>query len=253
MQTTIIETPTAPTPARPVPVVTPAPRVALFTGIHKGLRACMMDALLQVGRTAADDAAEVAITVGSVRGLVALCQVHLHSENQFVHPAMEARRPGSSAGTADEHVAHEQAFEALLSDTQCVERSTGAARTTALAVLYQRLSLFVADNFEHMFEEETENQSVLWACYTDAELLALEGRIVSSHTPEQSMLALRWMLPAMTPAERVALYANAQQGMPAAVFAGFLDFGVSVLGGRDGAALRSAFCSGDQARAGWPA
>jgi hypothetical protein len=150
-------------------------------------------------------------------------------------------------------VAHEQAFEALLSDTQCVERSSGAARTTALAVLYQRLSLFVADNFEHMFEEETHNQSVLWEAYTDAELLAVEGQIIASHTPEQTMLGLRWMLPAMTPAERVALFGNARAGMPPEVFAGFLDFAASVLGERDGATLRAAFCSGERERQGWPA
>jgi hypothetical protein len=252
MQTTL-DARTTQTPAAQIPAATATPRVALFTGIHKGLRACMMDALHRVGRTSADDATDVAMAIESVRGLVTLCQVHLHSENQFVHPAMEARRPGSSTHTADEHVAHEQAFGALLSDTQCVERSTGEGRATALAVLYQRLSLFVADNFEHMFEEETENQSVLWACYTDAELLALEGQIVASHTPEQSMLALRWMLPAMTPVERVALYGNARRGMPAGVFAGFLDFGVSLLGGTDGAALRAAFCSDERARTGWPA
>lgn len=249
MQTTTLESlaPRMTTDAMPVP------RVTMFSSIHKGLRACMMDTLLRVGRTDAGEPEAVAAAVQGVRALVRLCQVHLHGENQFVHPAMEARRPGSSTGTAEEHIAHEQAFEALLSDTLCVERSAGAARATALSVLYQRLSLFVADNFEHMFEEETHNQSVLWEAYSDAELLAIESRIVASHTPEESLLALQWMLPALSPAERVTLFVNARPGMPAAAFDGLLECAVSLLGEQDGARLRSAFCSGDCERGGWPA
>ena len=36
-------------------------------------------------------------------GCSTLCRAHLHAENQFLHPAMEARRPGSACETAKEH------------------------------------------------------------------------------------------------------------------------------------------------------
>ena len=249
MQATIA----TPTTVQPAPVNSQAPRQGMFIPIHKGLRRYMADALVAVGCTDHEDAESVAATVASVRGLVELCRVHLHAENQFIHPAMEARRPGSSRSTADEHVGHEAAFETLIADVQAVERSAGRNRATALAVLYQRLALFVADNFEHMFEEETHNQSVLWEAYTDDELRAIEAAIVASHTPEVSAVALKWMLPALSPSERVALLSGAREGMPREAFEGLLSFGVSLLSERDGLKLRAAFCSGPHERKGWPA
>lgn len=228
------------------------PRHQMFTAIHKGLRCAMAETLLTVGRADGSDAQSCATAAGAVRALVGLCRMHLHSENQFIHPAMEARRPGSSQSTADEHVGHEVAFEALEGDALAVERSAGQDPSTPLAVLYQRLALFVADNYEHMFEEETHNQSVLWDAYSDDELRALEGAIVAAHTPEESMACIRWMVPALSPSERVGLLAGAREGMPAEAFDGLLGFAASLLDARDGVQLRAAFCSGPREREGWP-
>ena len=125
-----------------------AGRFAIYTAVHKGLRRSLADALVIVGQTDANDAANVAIAVSSIRSLLNLCRVHLHGENQYIHPAMEARRPGSTRAAANEHVNHEAAFDTLSADALAVERSTGRDRETALAVLYQRLAFFVSDNYE---------------------------------------------------------------------------------------------------------
>ncbi len=72
-------------------------RVDIYRGIHKAVRAFMCDTLTMVGQLDIDDDADVTATVAQVRGLAAFCADHLAHENQFIHPAMEARRPGSSA------------------------------------------------------------------------------------------------------------------------------------------------------------
>src|SRR5262245_43976360 len=151
---------------------TVVPRHQMFRKIHKGLRHAMAETLVIVGRTDTANAAAITHAMTAVRGLLTLCRTHLHSENQFIHPAMEARLPGSSRSTADEHLDHERAFDTLSADVLAIERSEAEARSAALATLYQRLALFVADNYTHMFEEETHNQSVLWEHYTDQELEA---------------------------------------------------------------------------------
>jgi hypothetical protein len=56
-----------------------------------------------------------------------------------------------------------------------------------------------------MHYEETVHSRALWDAYTDEEILALEGRIKAHLAPEEMTLVLRWMLPAMTPAERTGL------------------------------------------------
>ena len=79
------------------PATTTHPRFDIYAIIHKGLRAAMTDALLAAGRVDARDAREVTDTVARVDALLGFCQLHLEKENKFVHPAMEARRPGSAA------------------------------------------------------------------------------------------------------------------------------------------------------------
>jgi hypothetical protein len=215
-------------------------RFALYTAVHKGLRRALANTLLSVGQADASDPRSVADAMSSVRALVNLCRGHLHSENQYIHPAMEARRPGSASATADEHLSHEQSFETLSADLLAVERSTGREREAALTVLYHRLAFFVAANYEHMFEEETDNQAVLWDAYSDAELRAIHGAIVASHSPEETSEMLRTMLPALAPAERAAFLAGARRAMPAEAFNGLVAFTLSLLDEVNAAKLRAA-------------
>ena len=74
-----------------------APRVDMYAGIHKALRTCMTDTLLALGRMDTDDDLEFAQTCDRVMQLLDLCRSHLHHDNDFVHTAMQARAPGSSA------------------------------------------------------------------------------------------------------------------------------------------------------------
>ena len=254
MSTITLTPAVAPSTSQPAHAATRtvAPRHQMFRKIHKGLRHAMGDALLTVGRVDTENATSITHAMTAVRGLLTLCRTHLHAENQFIHPAMEARLPGSSRATADEHLDHERAVDTLAADVLAVERSVGGARPAALAALYQRLALFVADNYTHMFEEETHNQSVLWEHYSDQELQALEGAIVASHTPEQLMTGLRWIIPALSPDEREQLLAGPRAGMPAAMFDQLLGFCVSLLQPAEGPRLRTAFCSGPRERESWP-
>ena len=224
-------------------------RFALYTAVHKGLRQALASTLVLVGQADASDPGSVRTAVSSVRGLLDLCRGHLHSENQFIHPAMEARRPGSSCGTADEHVQHEASFQTLDADVFAVERSTGRDCAAALTVLYHQLALFVADNYEHMLEEETRNQDVLWDAYSDDELRGIHQAIVAAHSPKETSDMLRIMLPALTPGERAGFLGGARQAMPPEAFDGLLAFTLSLLDEINGGKLRSALGARGRERA----
>ena len=208
-------------------------RYDLYTLIHKGLRSFMSDTLTAVGRIDDSDSVEVADGLAQVRGLLAICREHLYIENQFVHPAMEARRPGSACATAKDHVNHEQAFERLDAQIAAVERSSGNARKEALLGLYRMLALFVADNFLHMNVEECDNSKVLWDAYTDVELAAIHKSIVAAVPPAMMQEHIRWMLPNIPHIDRVGFLAGAQQSMPVPVFAGILKIVESHIGERE--------------------
>jgi hypothetical protein len=209
------------------------PRFNIYRIIHKGMRGFMMDTLVRVGRMDVTDDCERAQTIEQLRGLLAFCAGHLHHENTVVHPAIEKYEPGHSSRTASEHVAHLVAISAL--EQQALQFETAPTeRLAALAQeLYLDLSNFVAENFEHMAVEETENQASLTRSYSDAELLAMEHVIRASLTPEQARLGLRWMLPHVTAAERALMLGGMKRGVPPEVFNGVMALAAEVLSQRD--------------------
>lgn len=221
--------------------IKPAPRRAdLYSGIHKAMRMLNCDALAALGRMDTSDAEEVAATLARLRHVIELSRQHLHKEDQHVHPAMESRRRGSTARMRKDHSEHKEAFQRLEALALRVERSHGPARDDAALELYRGFALYMADDFVHMHAEETENNAVLWEHFDDAELLGIHQAILASIAPPLLAEYLRWLAPAMTPAERAGLLGGMRASLPPEAFAGFAALVRSVLSERDWAKLLKA-------------
>lgn len=232
-------------------------RYNIYALIHKGLRAWMCDVLTTVGRMDPHDPIDVAAGLGEVRALLAGCASHLAHENEYLHTALEARAPGSAGISALEHDHHLQAMAALDASVRAVEAASGYARATAAMRLYRQLALFIAENFEHMHAEETENHATLTAHYNEAEVFAIEQAIVGALTPEERMGVMRWMAPSAAPHERAALLSGMQQNAPRPAFEAVLGLVRPHLSERDWAKLGAAIgpmpLSGDESMAQRPA
>jgi iron-sulfur cluster repair protein YtfE (RIC family) len=218
----------------------PAPaRVDLYSGIHKAIRMMMSDLLVALGRMDGADAEERGATLARLRHFLDLARHHLHKEDQYVHPAMESRRRGSTSLMRKQHAEHEDAFERLEALALRVEASPAAGRAAAALDLYRGFALYMADDLVHMHEEETENNAVLWAHFSDAELLGIHQAIVAAVGPVLPEF-MRWLVPAMTPAERADLLSGMRAAMPAEVFSGIAALARSVLGEREWSKLLAA-------------
>lgn len=204
------------------------PRHDIYAFIHKGLRAFMANTLTRVGRLDPHDAAEVAEVSDEVLALMDICASHVKHENNIIHAAMESRQPGSAAIIASDHEEHVRAIDSL---RRMVPRLSGDDE--AAHALYHALGAFVAHNLEHMEQEETMHNAVLWATHSDDEIRGLEHRIHMDIAPGEMHLALRWMLPHMNPAERAGMLRGMRQSAPAEVFDGVLGLVRPLLGGRD--------------------
>ena len=200
-----------------------AGRYDIYAGIHKALRLFMSHTLCELGSTDPGSPDEVKAALALLDRLLGLCEMHLKDENEFVHPALERARPGSAARIAAEHVHHAEAIADLRDLAGLVADSSASARAAACGRLYRALALFVADNFQHMQVEETVHNALLWAHYSDAELLAIEQALVASIPPQAMFEALHWFLPALNAPERAAMLGGMQQGMPPEPFAAVLD------------------------------
>ena len=199
-----------------------APRFDMYGPIHKALRSFMCDTLLRAGRMDVNDAAERDATLDQVDALLAFCLDHLERENAFLHTAIEARRPAGSARTADEHVEHIETISTLRDETAALRGAASPAQAMLAHRLYHHLSLFVAENLQHMHIEETANNAALWALYSDAELHEIHGRLLAGIPPAKELLVARWMIPALNPMERAVILGHAKTLMPPEAFLGIL-------------------------------
>jgi len=220
-----------------------ASRLNIYNGIHKALRAYMSDTLHRSARIDGDDAADLSGGLRQVRELLAFMRKHLEHEARFVHPAMQARRAGSAQVTEGDHDHHDWAIDKLCALCDHVEQQHGAKRQALLDHLQLQLSVFVGENLVHMNMEETENNAVLWAHYTDEELFGIHDAIVASIPPEEMQFTMQWMLPALNPSERAGMMLGMRAGMPPGMFAGMLEFARSLLSERDMHKLEAALAA----------
>ncbi len=193
----------------------PTQRFDIYAPIHKGLRAFFAHMLVAVGRLDSEDHEEVATVMAEVEELLEFCRRHLAKENSYVHPALEARRPGATAAIIGDHAHHERDIAGLAALAFTIRHVPTLRREAVIQDLYRHLARFVADNLEHMAREESENNRVLWETHSDEEIMAIEGAIVASQTQEEAGRTLRWMLPAMSAQERLRFLGKMKEVAPA--------------------------------------
>lgn len=198
-------------PEHPATSAAPLPRLDLYMPIHKALRAALAEMLLKLGSLDPADGDECRHVLGQLRAVLDLMAGHLHHEEQFMHPALEAAEGGLTAGIDAEHDAHRASIAALRTQADALQ----AAPSEAAALrLYRHFALFVAENLEHMHVEETQLNALLWASYSDASLGQIHDRLVGSIDPAEMGQVLHWMLPALNPAQRAGMLGEMQCKAP---------------------------------------
>jgi hypothetical protein len=219
-------------------------RVDLYFAVHKGLRYAMQATLLRLGQLDSEDLGEVSESLGQLRDLLVWMEEHLSIEDKFVHAAIETRRPGALlARLRDEHEGHGRAFSLLRADADGLERSLGESsgtRAAWAARLYIAFSRFVGDNLVHMALEETDLNALLWELFTDQELGGIFHAILASESPEQLGRSVRWVLPALSPAERARVLGGARASIEPQVFQHLVGQLRQFLSPRDGEKLEAA-------------
>jgi hypothetical protein len=221
----------------------------MYAGIHKALRNFMSDTQNRLSRADAADSEDLHGALAQVRELLGAMRKHLQHERDFVHPAMHARRPGSAQLAEGDHDHHDWAIDKLLALCDHCATAIGSARFQHLDHLHLQLSVFIGENLVHMNLEETEHNAVLWSCYTDAELNEIHERIIAAIPPEEMQSTMRWMIPALNPAERAGMLTGMRAGMPPPVFAGVLALTRSLISARDMQKLEAALADAPSALA----
>ncbi|RZU02959.1 hypothetical protein [Rivibacter subsaxonicus] len=185
-----------------------------YRNIHKALRALMFDTLARIGRVDIEDREDLDATLARLDRLLAHLRSHVAHENEFIHAAIEARRPSAAQTTAGQHVEHLASIAALADEAQALRAAAVDQRPPLALRLYRHLALFIAENLEHMHFEETTNNATLWALYSDAELDEIHGRLVAHLDPRILTEVLGWMAAALNPQELAELVIGMQREAP---------------------------------------
>ena len=206
-----------PHPHSPAAVADTHGRYDMYGLIHKALRRAQCDMLIRLGST---DFSRRGLDglIDDLRGLLSLGASHISHEEVHIHTALDLRAPKATDAVQHEHDSHRQSFRQLEELIDRLENAEASRRPAIGRQLYLSYSLFVARDFEHMFEEETELSARLWDHFDDAELGAMEGAIKSSLPPEKVIVFMRLMIPAINAEERAGMLGGMKAHAPREAF-----------------------------------
>jgi len=207
-------------------------RPDLYRTIHKALRASMCDVVVALGRLDVQSPDACDHTLLRAERLLDHLAAHLEHENAFLHPAIAQTAAAVASQTAGDHDDHAGTIAALRDLLQGLRDTTALRERRALALcLYRAFAAFVGENLVHMQVEESHNTEALWAGYNDAQLHALQARLLQHVDPQMLAEILPWMVRALAPEELAELYADMRANAPRAAYRAALDVARAELDG----------------------
>lgn len=170
-------------------------RFNTFNMIHKALRALLYDTALALQQTSFGNEDEAKTALRKVETVIAQFEQHAHHEDNFVLPMIASYEPALVEEFEKEHVEDHRIgehlvhlvniFSAASGEEECMVAGSGVAKA---------FMDFMIFNLQHMAKEEMLLNPVLWAYYTDEQLMEMNGRIVASiPTPEKAVVS-QWMM-----------------------------------------------------------
>jgi hypothetical protein len=192
----------------------------IYRDIHKGIRSLLFSVTSQVGSADSSDAAVRLDVTGRVDGLVDFLVAHAGHEDDYIQPTIVQHLPELGARIEVEHHSLEATMETLRSIAFDARDAAPEVARRRVHQLYVELATFTSAYLLHQDLEERVLMPALERAIGFEALLAINGAIVASHTPEQMAEALMLMIPAMNIDDRAELLGGMRAGAPAEVFQG---------------------------------
>ncbi len=187
-------------------------RMDLYTTVHKGLRAAMFEAALEVARTDFRDPAATEQTVAVLRRLSGFLDEHAEHEDRVIMPEIARLDPGLHVELEAEHTRVAGLGRELVLHLDRFACANAEERAALGKRLHLRMGRLVAEHLRHMEREESIANRVLWAHHTDAEIIELHERILAAIPPVRMVEWMEIILPAIDPGERATLEAGMELG-----------------------------------------
>lgn len=179
-------------------------RFNTFNMIHKALRAMLYDTALTLQQTWFGNEEEARSALRKVEAVIAQFEQHAHHEDHFVLPMITAYEPQLVEEFEKEHVEDHRIGEQLVHLVHIFSATSGEEeRIVAGSGVAKAFMDFMVFNLQHMAKEEMVLNPVLWAYYTDEQLLEMNARIVASVPAAEKAVSARWMMRGISNREAV--------------------------------------------------
>ena len=187
-------------------------RYPIYESAHKALRNLFSQVLFKAGNTDYSDAAASELLFTQSEELFRLLASHAHSENTYMLSLLEEKVPETAVLDELDHARLEALQEKAENMLAMIQAGTTDPRFTH--AYYRALGDLYAEHLLHMLHEEEVTQEAFWQYFTDAELYEMTGNIVKSVKPDDSMAWFKYMIPALTQTERIAMLGGIKQAAP---------------------------------------
>lgn len=205
-------------------------RVNVYAFPHKGLRNALSQVALLAGNTDYSDTEDLEALKASASDLFNLLNLHAHSEDDFVLPALEAKVKGSTAENTEEHELLEKIVAAL--EVQINSISIVSEPEKGIA-FYEAFTDFQSKYLAHMALEEGEILSLIWEYFKDQDLIQIHHKIMETFSPDQVLRWFKYIIPALNPMERLKIMEGFKTAVPTEFFESVMDMLSSAMSRRD--------------------
>ncbi|MBS1912377.1 MAG: hemerythrin domain-containing protein [Bacteroidetes bacterium] len=195
-------------------------RADVVTKIHKALRRSLYTTGLAAGKTDFSDITEVEALRAPFKEMVDMLRGHGHHEDTVMIPMLQEYAPNAAHDNSEAH--HE--IDALIDrldatyDNVAEPGITAEERAGRGITFFDALNHFTGTYLLHMHMEETVTAPHMWANFTDDQLGAMTGRIIGSMTPQETMMNMKYMLPAVNRSEREFMLGMIRANAPAEAY-----------------------------------
>lgn len=215
-------------------------QIDLYTGIHKGQRNYLSQLSKQAGTLNVNKEKALNELFSKFIELKEEFRVHASLEEQHIHTLLYERIPEGAKDLEEDHRRQEQMLEDLkkyLRRIMKIPMEFEKRKELALE-FYRGFNRFIAIYLVHINKEEENIQPTLWKLCTNEELANAFNSIVRSMKPEEFMLNLSIMIPAMNIDERAIVLSGISSSVPSEVFKDVTDLAEQVLSIEDWTELK---------------
>jgi len=195
-------------------------RIRMFSAPHKALRRTMAAFSTQVGQTNFRDEKAVRKLKQSGNEMFFLLNSHADTEEKIILSALESRFPGSSEQDKLDHIKIEKRQKQLEVYLNMLSTSVMADEAHDF---YLTFASFHSLYLEHIDEEETVTQNLIWQHFSIEEQLAMRSSIIAKMDPDTYAIWLKHMIPAQNENENQAMLGALRMNMPAELFQSLME------------------------------